>query len=306
MPVSFYRVLPLEANLRASPRLLTTNILTQLRQGQVVQRLPAAVNQPSGWLHVRVELPGAPSLEGFVKAFLLQKAAGTTAAPAAPALALPEAHLAASGPVTRAQTGRRAYSLREAAQPARPGPTAQDKAQQLTRILEFLDVEHSARYKPGSGLTYCNIYAHDYCHLAGAYLPRVWWRPTALAQLLAGTCVEAQYGATVLELNANSLYNWLEEFGPAFGWRRTFSATELQQGANAGRVALVCGQRTELNQPGHICAVVPELPRYPAARHGTEVTIPLQSQAGARNFRYGGHAWWQSRQFARFGFWLHE
>ncbi|WP_188559691.1 hypothetical protein [Hymenobacter glacieicola] len=177
---------------------------------------------------------------------------------------------------------------------------------QLTRILEFLDVEHSVRYRPGKGLTYCNIYAHDYCHLAGAYLPRVWWRPTALAQLLAGTPVSAQYGTTVVELNANSLYNWLEECGSIFGWRRTFSTTELQAGANAGQVALICGQRTELNQPGHICAVVPELPRYPAARHGTEVTIPLQSQAGARNFRYGGYAWWKGRQFARFGFWLHD
>ena len=66
------------------------------------------------------------------------------------------------------------------------------------------------------------------------------------------------YGTTVSELNANSLYNWLEEFGSDFGWRRTLDVTELQNAANAGQVALICGQRTELNQPGHICLVVPE------------------------------------------------
>ena len=168
MSLSLYRVVPLEANLRASARLLTTNILAQLGQGQLVQRLPAAANQPGDWLRVRAELPGAgTSVEGFVKAFLLQKVApGTLPALPVPApLALPAAHLEPPGPVTRAQTGRRAYALREEGQPGRPGPAGTTHAEQLTRIVEFLDVEHSARYQPGSGLTYCNIYTHDYCLL---------------------------------------------------------------------------------------------------------------------------------------------
>lgn len=113
------------------------------------------------------------------------------------------------------------------------------------------------------------------------------------------------YGTTVQELNANSLYQWLEEFGPDFGWRRTVSVTELQDAANSGQVCLIVGQRKELNQPGHICAVVPETQEHRVSRRGTVVTVPLQSQAGARNFRYGGRVWWTGSQFGRFAFWIH-
>jgi len=38
-----------------------------------------------------------------------------------------------------------------------------------------------------------------------------------------------------------------------------------------------------------------------------EVIAPLQSQAGARNFRFGTGAanWWNGEQFAESAFWLH-
>jgi hypothetical protein len=39
------------------------------------------------------------------------------------------------------------------------------------------------RYKPIPNATFCNIYAHDYCHLAGVYLPRVWWSAAAIEKL---------------------------------------------------------------------------------------------------------------------------
>ena len=305
MPTELYQVLPLEANLRARPTLEPRSVLTQLKQGQLVRRLMPTPPPPKGWFRVQADVQGTV-VEGFIKAFLLKKAVQVVVMPPPTLPNLPEAHLTSEGPIRRTGTGMRAYALREPGQPGRPGPSPLDRAHQLGQILVFLDVVRSARYVPGGGQTFCNIYAHDYCHLAGAYLPRVWWRPKALVRITAGESVAVAYGTTVSELNANSLYNWLEEFGSDFGWRRTLDVTELQNAANTGQVALICGQRTELNQPGHICLVVPETAEHQVTRRGGFVTMPLQSQAGARNFRYGGRVWWtDARRFARFGFWIH-
>ena len=54
--------------------------------------------------------------------------------------------------------------------------------------------------------------------------------------------------------------------------------------------------------------MVPETPEAPARRNAAgEVEAPLQSQAGASNFRYGTGRkhWWLGEQFADFAFWLH-
>ena len=301
-----YEVIPLEANLRSRPALEPGAVLTRLKQGQLVTALSPTPPAPKGWMRVRAEVQGTP-VEGYVKAFLLRKAKQAVV-PTPPSVLpnLPEAHLTPEGPIRRTGTASRAYPLQEPNQPGRPGPSPADRALQLGKIIDYLNVEQSARYLPKGGQTFCNIYAHDYCHLAGAYLPRVWWRPKALLRITAGEAVPVAYGTTVSELNANSLYNWLEEFGPDFGWRRTLDLTELQNAANMGQVALICSQRTELNQPGHICAVVPETAEHKVPRRNGTVTTPLQSQAGASNFRYGGRTWWtDTKRFARFGFWAH-
>jgi len=112
----------------------------------------------------------------------------------------------------------------------------------------------------------------------------------------------------VEELNANSLYDWLSSYGQTFGWRREFDLTRLQDAANAGEVCLINAQRRELNRSGHIVAVVPETDANQARRSGTNVISPLQSQAGAVNFLYGGtnRTWWTGAQFRAFGFWIHS
>ena len=157
----------------------------------------------------------------------------------------------------------------------------------------------------GAGNTYCHIYAPDDAHGAGAYLPRVWWTRKALVALAAGQAVPPAYGTTVQELNAHSRYHWFEEFGPDFGWRRSVDLTEVQNAANTGQVCIISGQRKDLNTAGHLCAVVPETAQHRAGRQGERVTRPLLSQAGARNFEYGGRVWWTGAQFGRFGFWIH-
>ncbi|WP_051718994.1 hypothetical protein [Hymenobacter sp. IS2118] len=304
---TLYQIIPLEANLRAQPLLVPKTVLAQLKQGQRVEELPATAQQPAGWRRVRAELQGTP-VEGYVKAFLLKKvAAGPVPSPPAVLPTIPEARLPSPNPIRRNQSGDgpRVFDLTETNQPGRPGPAPADRAQQLAAILTYLGVSRSARYAAGRGKTYCNIYAHDYAHLAGAYLPRVWWTRKALVALVAGQAVGPAYGTTVQELNANSLYNWFEEFGPEFGWRRSVDLSEVQQAANAGLVCIISGQRRDLNTSGHICAVVPETAQHRAKRLKEQVSVPLMSQAGASNFEYGGRVWWTGAQFARFGFWIH-
>lgn len=301
-----YQVIPLEANLRSQPLLVPRTILARLRQGQRVEEVAATSPLPAGWRRVRADLQGT-LVEGYVKAFLLKKVA-TPSVPPSPVLPnIPEANLRSPDPVRRNQSGdgARVYDLTEPNKPGRPGPTPASRAQQIGAILAYLHVSQSARYAAGRGKTYCNIYAHDYAHLAEAYLPRVWWTRKALVALAAGQVVHPAYGTTVQELNANSLYNWFEEFGPDFGWRRSVDLTEVQNAANTGQVCIISGQRKDLNAAGHICAVVPETAQHRATRKGERVTLPLMSQAGAINFEYGGRVWWTGAQFARFSFWIH-
>ncbi|MEI9811146.1 MAG: hypothetical protein WDO18_00070 [Acidobacteriota bacterium] len=44
-----------------------------------------------------------------------------------------------------------------------------------------------------------------------------------------------------------------------------------------------------------------------AQRDGPHVRLPLQSQAGAKNFCFscGKNEWWAEAQFDAYGFWLH-
>ena len=79
---------------------------------------------------------------------------------------------------------------------------------ELGAILEWLapdDVRHT-RYQPRDHATFCNVYAHDYCHLAGVYLPRVWWTAGAIERLAGGERVAPRYAQTVDELRANDLF----------------------------------------------------------------------------------------------------
>ncbi|HEX8747689.1 MAG TPA: SH3 domain-containing protein [Pyrinomonadaceae bacterium] len=197
-----------------------------------------------------------------------------------------------------------AYPLNETGQPGRNSAgTPQEKAADLTKIVKWLDVEHKVRYRHTSQATFCNIYTYDYCYLAGVYLPRVWWLENAIARLKAGKQVTPIYDDTVAEINANSLVNWFNNYGPIFGWRRTVDLTELQSAANDGQAAIICAQHKVPNRHGHICAVVPETSTQKASRTGATVTSPLQSQAGAREIQYFARNWWLNNH-KNFGFWI--
>ena len=212
----------------------------------------------------------------------------------------------------RGSTSARAQPLGETPRPERVASgTPAQRAAALNDIVDWLDVESSARYQPAPDKTFCNVYAADFCFLAGAYLPRTWWMASALAAMAAGSATPRPvYAQNIRELRADDLLAWLQEFGAAFGWRQVFDLTALQDGVNRGDVGLVCADRATEGRPGHIVAVVPETPRLQAARDADgRVQRPVQSQAGASNHTRIVHAsrWWDDQiKFRDRGFFLHD
>lgn len=293
-----YRVAVDGLNLRSKPEVRPGTVIAVLRRGDLVTALDQSSQE---WWRVRATV-GSLAVEGFVAVRYLAPDADFEP-PVPVAGEVPPVHMPVdrwSG--ARDTAARRAYPLNEPGQPTRQGVEDATRSRELSAIVEWLDVERSVRYHPGAS-TYCNIYAYDYCFLAGIYLPRVWWTAPALQELAAGRPVVPVYDTTLREMSANSLHDWLADWGPRFGWRRTLSLTELQDQANRGRVALICARNRNRNRSGHICAVVPETATQIAVRSGAEVTGPLQSQAGRTNHRYRTFVWWATATFDGVGFW---
>ncbi|NCC41300.1 MAG: hypothetical protein EOM21_18090 [Gammaproteobacteria bacterium] len=304
--------------MRSSPEIPpnnpTRNVIGLLPAGLLVRAL---TNQPQGgFLDVETNLRGA-HLRGWVSLEHLAEVAGSpeipVSAPASTAAKppIPEVHAPrGSTAITRRRDPATAHSLNEPGQPKRRGLTPAALCDELHAIIAWLDVENPqhARYRPTQGLTFCNIYAHDYCHLAGVYLPRVWWTSAALLRLSRGESVEPRLGQSIEEQRANSLYGWLRDFGLDFGWRQTGTLTKLQDAANQGAVCLIVARRRSDGPPGHVTVVAPEIPAQVARRNATgEVIAPLQSQAGSRNFRLSTSTanWWLDQRFAYSAFWIH-
>ncbi len=308
-------------NLRSAPRVSRDTWVATLPEGTPVEVLEAA--SVEGWESVRVQL-GDTLRDGVLASRYLVslRPAGHGNIPpdpvpdpslvqVPPLSQVPPAHLRRDRPdITRVRAGGWAFSLGE---PGRPvvAPTADPatRARMLLDIVAWLDVANPAhlRYRPKGSTTYCNIYAHDYCDLAGAYLPRVWWTERALLHFQTGDQVPARYDDTVRELNANALHDWLADHGPGFGWHRETDLTALQAAANSGDVCLIIARRRDLNRSGHVSMVIPEHDSHQARRDREgRVTRPVESQAGSRNYCvvvHQGSQWWCHERFQSYGFW---
>jgi hypothetical protein len=291
-------------NFRSEPVVAPRTRRAVLRKGDPVRR--RAVAADAAWWEVDA-MVGGRVVRGFVAHRYLVTEREHSPPPAArgvrPAM-LAENRVS----VTRdSRGGAYAYPLGEPARPSRSGSTADERARSLHEIVRWLAVDARARYSPQGSATYCNIYAADYCYLAGTYLPRVWWTGRALQRLAAGEEIAAEYDRTVTEQTANQLHRWLGDHGSDFGWERTTDLDDLQSAANGGGVALITGQRTDLQRPGHITVVVPERGELRAARTRGRVAIPLQSQAGVTCYQFGCRppAWWAASKYRDFGLWHH-
>lgn len=299
--------------LRAAPD-KNAEILWRLPAGQLVTRIDG--QKKVDWFQVETSVNTA-LLRGYAFAAYLRPVPKAVIV----SVVTPTEKPAANGPqavycprkpgtITKRADPAGARSLNESGAPERKGETAKERVADLAKIISWLNVEKPAheRYQPGGGKTFCNIYAHDYCHLAGVYLPRVWWTGQALVRIGKGENVSPLIGDTIDEQRANDLFRWLKSFGTSFGWRESASLNELQGSANLGAVCVIIARRKVDGKSGHVVMVVPENETHKATRDSSgEVTHPLQSQAGARNFNYGkgSRDWWKGEQFAEHAFWMH-
>jgi hypothetical protein len=303
-------------NVRSEPRIPKTkpesNVVAKLPDGHLVRAVDKKLE--NGFRRIETSLSGA-HVAGFAFAEFLKPAPGADTVPVeTPSATPPAAGIVAvhaprkAGLVTRRTAIATAHSLNEPGQPGRKGQTAAELRAELAAIIDWLAVDEHKRYLPRDGLTFCNIYTHDYCFLAGVFLPRVWWTPGSIEKLAQGKQVEPRLGSTIEEMRANNIFRWLRDFGMRFGWRQTGTLTKLQTEVNQGALGLVIARRVIDGKSGHMVMVVPETAEHSARRNAAgEVIAPLQSQAGATNFRYGTGTlnWWKHPRFAEFAFWLH-
>lgn len=201
-------------------------------------------------------------------------------------------------------------------------------------VVESLNVEDSGRYQPGGGSTYCNIYAYDVVTALGAYIPRTWWYDAVLTRIQNGEeavsqseyerrvnagepvtgLIRPEYGVTVREMNANSLNTWMRTYGDDFGWTEATNMTAAQDAANGGKVVVVLASNANPSRSGHITVVLAETDEHTAARDDAgEVRAPLQSQAGASNFKHrnndageGRDQWWENNSHVDGAAWINS
>ncbi len=122
----------------------------------------------------------------------------------------------------------------------------------IERVVEFLDVEHTARYRPQGNNTFCTVFIYDATWLLCAEIP--------IAPNRA----------------ANRMCDWLAGIeGQANGWRRVASVDEAQQLANQGLVVIATQKRPVA---GHVALVRP-VPMNRQPMPGNAYT----AQAGAVN-----------------------
>ena len=290
------------------------NVIAQLPDGHLVQAVTD--KQIKGFLEIETSLLGA-HFRGYASVKYLKHASGVSAVPIlTPAPTPPSSGIVAvymprkQGTVTKRTEVAGPHSLNEPNQPNRAGTSPDELRSELAAIIDWLAVDKATylRYQPRNKMTFCNIYAHDYCHLAGAYLPRVWWAPGAIEPLAQGKQVDPLFGKSIDEQRANDLFRWLRDFGLRFRWRQTGTLSKLQLEVNQGAIGIIVARRKQEGLSGHIVAVVPETDEHRARRDPAgEVIAPLQSQSGATNFRYGTSKlnWWKDAQFSEYAFWLH-
>jgi hypothetical protein len=303
--------------LRSEPRKSapsTANVKANLPDGHPVR---AITGTPIGdFMEVETSLMGA-LLRGFAATeFLVRNESAepipvVVASPRPPQRGFIAAHVTPpAGKIVKRRSIAGAHSLNETGRPSRTGRDPDTLRRELAAIIDWLacDDPNHLRFKPRDGLTFCNIYAHDYCDLAGIYLPRVWWSEAALIRIAQGQAIQPLIGNTVREMRADDIFFWLRDFGPHFGWRQTGTASKLQLEVNQGAVGLIIAERKQNGRSGHVVMVVPETILHNAKRNAAaEVTAPLQSQAGVVNFRYGTSKvdWWKDEKFSDAAFWLH-
>jgi len=293
----------------------TANVIAHLPDGHPVRALAGKPEQ--GFLEIETSLQGA-LLRGFAAASLLVREPGE-AEPVVvlePASAPPGAGIVAAalprprGRVTRRSEPASAHALNEPGQPRRRGRSAAELAAGTRRHRRLARRRRRcARALPAAQRP------HFLQRLRARLLPPRRRLPAARVVVRAGAAGARRGRAGRAADRGHGERDARERPVPLARRARPplrlaahRHPDKLQQAANQGAVALIVARRKEDGRSGHIAAVVPEGGDWRARRDGQgEVTSPLQSQAGAGNFRrgHGRPRWWLGPEFADSAYWIH-
>lgn len=286
-------------NLRSTPNSNSPNtVITALAANHEC----TLIDDSGGWWKVKTEVDNRP-LEGYIRSTYL-----TLVKEDLPFVdTVSRSHLSENRAfITPNYDGGRAHPIGDGQRVRRDLSTTESKVNSIHQIISYLDVESSVRYQKKGSITYCNIYAYDFCYLCGVFIPRVWWSGPSLIKLSNGESVPIQYGDTVKEVRANELFHWMKDFGPTFGWRRVFDVEELQVSANNGGVGVIVANTKDHTRAGHVCVVVPQTDEHLPVMTSNKVTTPVMSQAGSNNYNYWSYKWWTNSKYSFFGFWVND
>lgn len=183
-------------------------------------------------------------------------------------------HLHFAHPVTRYQTTTRLYALKDEEMPVGRG-----MPQDLLSIAKYLDPENAPRY--GKSITQNLLFAYDFCYLAGAYIPRIWWGDINNVE------------APKLDMTTNALYGWFEQFGKDFGWKRVEDEKEAQELANVGHVVIIIASPINPRRQAIMTLVLPESSEYLTTVY-MDKEAPHQVRSAKKHLKtawYKSHLW---------------
>ncbi len=297
-------------NVRETPTSSSNlNIVARILQGDIVESNPSSLDS-TRWMRIKKDIDGT-EMVGFVAKRFLKKISGNSSSRRT-AKTLSAVHMTeGKSHVDRSNPNGRAFPLGEPNLPKYDTTSVAKRIESFHKIVDWLDVEKSKRFRPTTKSTFCNIYAYDLVYLIGAYIPRVWWTAASVNSLLKNKEIEIIYSQTIQEMRANQLHLWFEEFGNLFGWTRKFDIDEVQEDANKGKVCVITAKQMIDVRSGHIVLVAPENDQHKATRNEDgKVVFPLQTQAGRTNRKYftdvNNSKWWTNRDYQDFGFWVHD
>ena len=194
---------------------------------------------------------------------LIKSKSGSTPAPApAPA--------PAGGLITNSSYNVSVSNRAKENRPHYECPSNARSAANYNTVINQFNVTSNPRYQRTSSATWCNIFAWDVMSAMQVKLPH-WVKGGVPASSTTS-------GAT--ELNANATYNWLNNYGSQYGWKKV-SAADAQNAANAGKPTIAIWKNTS-GGSGHVAVVRPAGNGYAfSAAKG-----PVIAQAGASNYNY--------------------
>ncbi len=160
----------------------------------------------------------------------------------------------------------------------------------LNTVIDQFNVTSNRRYKVDS-YTYCNIFAWDCTRALGAEIPH-WVKDNKPV---------SSYTIGAKELNANATYNWLNNYGSVYGWRKV-NASQAQDRANSGYPTVAVWKNTS-GGSGHIAMIRPEGNGYVYSN----ARGPVIAQAGGSNYNYANvSTGFGSSKMSSIAYWTHD